>query len=72
LILEVTKSNFKYSVFGYGFRKSAIFTNQVFDDIALCIEDYDENIIYSDAQINVASKYFKGKTDQQIIKEFPD
>ena len=39
LFFEIEENRFSYSVIGYGFRKSEIVTQNMFDDIALTIED---------------------------------
>ena len=70
LFYEMNHNNFRYSVFGYGFRKSTIETGDDFDDIFLCIEDavnYNELAI---KDLKEANQYF-GHIQAKEIKEYP-
>ena len=70
LFVELRQSDFKYSVFGYGFRKSNIDTDSTFDDVVLTLEDADDHNSVSDEEYQDALRYFGGY-DPIAICEFP-
>jgi len=70
LFVEIKNEGFKYSVFGFGFRKSVVETGNTVDDLVLCIEDAEDYPAVSDEQYQTARKFF-GKYTRQNIKEFP-
>lgn len=70
LCVELQNRQFKYSVFGYGFRKSSIETGNTFDEIKLWIEDADKYSLTS-GEYTEARRVF-GKLQSQSIQEFPD
>lgn len=62
LIKEIEEKSFEYSVFGYGFHISS-------SDLALVIEDAENNLNYSKYRYDEALKYF-GKPQEYKIREF--
>ena len=70
LFVEMRQHNFGYSVFGYGFRKSAIETGATFDGVALAVEDANAYDSVPNADYQEALQYF-GARDLTPIKEFP-
>ena len=71
LLVEVKQSDFIYSVFGYGFRKSLIHTGSTFDGIKLVVKDAADHRIVSDDEYQEALQYFeRGKVRK--LTEFPD
>ncbi len=71
LVYEMNWNNYKYSVFGYGFRKSNIETDNTFDQVFFCIEDafnYKELNIH---ELKEANKLF-GNISANEVKEFPE
>ncbi|MCX6170155.1 MAG: hypothetical protein NTX65_12490 [Ignavibacteriales bacterium] len=71
LFYEMNWNNFKYSVFGYGFRKSTIETGNTFDQVFLCIEDPFNYRELDIEELKEANKLF-GNIKQKEIKEFPE
>jgi len=71
LFYEMNHNNFRYSIFGYGFRKSAIETDNTFDQIFLCIEDAENYKQLDIEKLKEANKLF-GNISIGDIKEFPD
>ena len=71
LFYEMNHNNFRYSVFGYGFRKSNIETDNTFDQIILWIEDADKYTELDIEKLKEANRYF-GNIKVSEIKEFPD
>lgn len=70
LFKEMKENSFSYSVFGYGFRKSTIHTNNIFDEIVVCIEDADNYCKIPLDKYKKSLKYF-GSPISKIIDEFP-
>jgi len=70
-IYESITNNFKYSTFGYGFRKSPVITpNSLFDDFAMTIQDVDNLGPISSEEIE-ESKLLFGHMSSTEIEEFP-
>ncbi|MEO6202478.1 MAG: hypothetical protein ABIP82_04540, partial [Nitrospirales bacterium] len=69
--VERVQQNFQYSVFSFAFRKSSILTGNTFDQCVLRIEDAKEHPTVLRQDYQVALKYFRGKTGEQQIYEFP-
>jgi hypothetical protein len=72
LVFEMTYNDFHHSVIGYGFRKSNLITQYIFDDIALLIEDASDYSKFSKSIIAESKKYFKGLTSAHEVSEFPE
>lgn len=70
LLVEMKARDFKFSVFGYAFRKSSIETGATFDETILRVEDADKYSSVSESEYKLASQYF-GKPRSQHIREFP-
>ncbi len=70
LFYEMNWNNFKYSVFGYGFRKSILETGHTFDHLFLCIEDSFNYRELDIEELKEANKLF-GNIKQKEISEFP-
>lgn len=71
IIVERVKTDFRYSVFCFAFRKSSLIaTGDVFDFCFLWQEDADNFINVTQEQYKESLKYFAGQTDQIPIKEF--
>lgn len=71
LFLEIEDQGFEFSVFGYGFWKSSIITDTIFDRVVLTLEDAcDYNSIPED-EYEEARQYF-GRLHIQRIQEFPN
>ena len=62
---------FKFSAFGYGFRKSklSLYEKAQFDECMICIEDASECVLLSDSEYQSALGYF-GDSRQVEIREF--
>ena len=72
IIVERVKTNFKYSVFCFAFRKSSsIITVDVFDYCFLWQEDAENYTQISQEQYEESLKYFAGSTGRIPIQEFP-
>lgn len=71
LFYEMNHNNFRYSIFGYGFRKSAIETGNTFDHIFLCIEDAINYKELDIEKLKEANNLF-GHISIDEIKEFPE
>ena len=71
LFVEMQQRNFKYSVFGYGFRKSALHTDSWFDDVCLVIEDASDYSSIPEDEYQMALNYFGYLGKLQRIREFP-
>lgn len=67
---EIKENDFKYSVFGYGFRKSSTHTNNTIDELFSCIEDADNYPEIPLTKYTDSLKYF-GYLTTQKIHEFP-
>ncbi len=70
LFKEINEKSFEYSVFGYGFGKSTIHTENTFDEIFVCIEDAENYPGVPPDKYEEALQYF-GATDSRTITEFP-
>lgn len=70
LFKKIKENSFEHSVFGFGFRKSSIDTNNVFDEVVLCEEDAENYNSIPDGKYEEALNYF-GKLKPKKIKEFP-
>jgi hypothetical protein len=71
LFVEMKESNFQFSVFGYGFRKSSIETRAIFDEVVLIIEDAKNYDSEPDDEYKIARQYCN-RLGPQKIKEFPE
>ncbi|MDT5158856.1 MAG: hypothetical protein QOH51_3213 [Acidobacteriota bacterium] len=72
MYVERVQQNFQYSVFCFAFRKSSVvLTEDVFDRCFLWVEDAKDYPQITTEQYNEATKYFKGKTVEYPIKEYP-
>ena len=70
-IFLIKHKKFKYSVFGYGFRKSFIETGNTFDEACLCIEDAGKYASIDESEYLESRLYFSdGKVER--LKEFPE
>ncbi len=69
-VFEFEDKNFKYSVFGYGFRKSKFTIHKDFDELYLAIYDFTSNMNINEEISKKASEMF-GHTKEYVIKEFP-
>jgi len=70
-IYESVKNKFKFSTFGYGFRKSTIITpNSLFDDFAMTIQDVDNLGPITQEEIKESNELF-GHSSSIEIEEFP-
>lgn len=67
---EMKENSFKYSVFGYGFKKSIIHTGNSFDEIVVCIEDACNHPAIAIDKYKKSLKYF-GDPKPKVINEFP-
>ena len=70
VIFEKMNNGFTYSIFGYGFRKSMLKTEVLFDDINLTIEDAKNYSAPTEKEIRKSQELF-GHTTQMQIREFP-
>lgn len=70
-IYEAENNEFKFSTFGYGFRKSVLETpNSLFDDFAMNIQDVDDLDLVTPEELSEANELF-GRSRQINIEEFP-
>jgi hypothetical protein len=70
LFKEMKESSFSYSVFGYGFKKSTIRTDNTFDEIVVCIEDACNYDTVPLDKYKESLKHF-GSPITRVINEFP-
>lgn len=70
LFHEMNWKNFRYSIFGYGFRKSTLKTDNTFDEVFLCIEDANNYKELKIEELKRANKMF-GHYKLGEVKEFP-
>ncbi|MHA1381120.1 MAG: hypothetical protein ACTSRG_22360 [Candidatus Helarchaeota archaeon] len=72
LVFEMTYNDFNNSVIGYGFRKSNIITEYIFDDVVLLIEDASDYSKFTESMIAESKKYFRGITSAHKVTELPE
>ena len=71
IIYEVFKNSFRFSIFGYGFRKSSLSVNTEFDEVLLLIEDA-ENVKEENSELLHKAEKMFGKISVRRIVEFPN
>ncbi|MCB2211768.1 hypothetical protein KQI52_06615 [bacterium] len=71
IVHEIDRSRFKHSVFVFGFRKSSVRNEQLFDDLVLTVFDADQAGKVTSDEVAESRKFFGGHQEKSI-EEFPE